>query len=398
MPVFERYMFRRIMIAFASSLGVLVCIIWLIEFLQRLDVVTTSGQSIWMFLVMTLLALPAVIQIIIPIAFMIGLLVVLSELHEDSEITVMTASGAPRRTILRPIALVALLLSAILAVSYLLITPLSTAGLRELVYRVRADLVSSVVQDGGFRSLEGGKLTLHIRERVADGSFAGIFVSDSRKENENVQYVAARGALLEQGRGAYLVLANGNIIREQAENGTVNVVAFDTYAIDLSQFTQAAATASRSPKEMSTAALLAKRTDAEAERRDRILLNRELHERFSAPLYPLAFAAIVAALAGRARANRNDIRFAIFTAAGLCLAFRVTGLIAFAVSDDRIATWIVFYAVPIAGLATGLFGLWLNIRLHLPDFVPALIRPIAARIAARRSGQAALADAGEAPR
>ena len=394
MPVFERYVFRRVMTAFAASLGVLVCIIWLIEFLQRLDVVTTSGQSIWMFLIMTVLALPAVIQIIVPIAFMIGLLVVLHELHEDSELTAMTASGAPRRTILRPIMLAALLLSALLYVSYMLITPLSTAGLRELVYRVRADLVSNLVQDGGFRSLEGGKLTLHIRERLADGSFAGIFVSDARKEGENVQYVAARGALLEQGDGAYLVLARGNIIRELADKGTVNVVVFDTYAIDLSQFTQAAAAAHRSVKEMSTAALLAGRLATDAERRELILLNRELHERFSAPFYPLVFAVIVAALAGRARANRTDVRFAVFTAAGLCLLFRVGGLVAFAVSDERAASWAAFYAIPLAGFLVGLAGLWLNIRLHLPDFVVRLARPVVTRVTGWMANGTTLADPG----
>ncbi len=395
MPVFERYVFRRIAIAFGGSLGVLVCIIWLIEFLQRLDVVTTSGQSIWMFLIMTVLALPAVIQIIAPIAFMIGLLMALSELHSDSELTAITASGAPRRTILRPIGLAASMLTLFLYLSHLLVTPLSTSGLRELVYRVRADLVSSAVQDGGFRSLEGGKVTLHIRERVADGSFAGIFVSDSRKDNESVQYVAARGALLERERGAFLVLANGNIIREQANNGSVNVVAFDTYAIDLSQFTQAAVSSSQSPKEMTTRGLLEKIMVAEDNPGKTISLNRELHERFSAPLYPLAFAVIIAAFVGRARANRNDIRLAIASGAGLCMALRAAGFFALAVSDASTIAWTIFYAVPIAGFFVGLIGLWLNIRVHMPAVVIRLGRAIAARLPANLFGRPAASGAQE---
>jgi len=395
MPVFERYMFRRIAIAFGGSLGVLVCIIWLIEFLQRLDVVTTSGQSIWMFLIMTILALPAVIQIIAPIAFIIGLLMALSDLHSDSELTAITASGAPRRTILRPIGLAASMLTLFLYLSHLLVTPLSTSGLREMVYRVRADLISSAVQDGGFRSLEGGKLTLHIRERVADGSFAGIFVSDLRKEGESVQYVAARGALLERDRGAFLVLANGNIIREQAGNGSVNVVAFDTYAIDLSQFTQAAVSSSPSPKEITTRGLLEKITVAEGDPGKQISLNRELHERFSAPLYPLAFAAIIAAFVGRARANRNDIRLAIASGAGLCLVLRAAGMIALAVSGASAIAWTIFYAVPIAGFFAGLIGLWLNIRVHMPTGVIRLGRAIAARLPANLFARPAASGARE---
>ncbi|MHA1190324.1 MAG: LptF/LptG family permease [Alphaproteobacteria bacterium] len=388
-------MFRRIAIAFGGSLGVLVCIIWLIEFLQRLDVVTTSGQSIWMFLIMTILALPAVIQIIAPIAFIIGLLMALSDLHSDSELTAITASGAPRRTILRPIGLAASMLTLFLYLSHLLVTPLSTSGLREMVYRVRADLISSAVQDGGFRSLEGGKLTLHIRERVADGSFAGIFVSDLRKEGESVQYVAARGALLERDRGAFLVLANGNIIREQAGNGSVNVVAFDTYAIDLSQFTQAAVSSSPSPKEITTRGLLEKITVAEGDPGKQISLNRELHERFSAPLYPLAFAAIIAAFVGRARANRNDIRLAIASGAGLCLVLRAAGMIALAVSGASAIAWTIFYAVPIAGFFAGLIGLWLNIRVHMPTGVIRLGRAIAARLPANLFARPAASGARE---
>ena len=49
--------------------------------------------------------------------------------------------------------------------------PASLSTLRALVTRVRADVIATLVQDGGFRTVEDG-LTMHIREKAPDGCSA----------------------------------------------------------------------------------------------------------------------------------------------------------------------------------------------------------------------------------
>ena len=55
------------------------------------------------------------------------------------------------------------------ALSHHVLAPASLSTLRALVTRVRADVIATLVQDGGFRTVEDG-LTMHIREKAPDGS------------------------------------------------------------------------------------------------------------------------------------------------------------------------------------------------------------------------------------
>ena len=79
------------------------------------------------------------------------------------------------------------------AVSHHVLAPASLPALRGLLTRVRADVIATLVQDGGFRAVDDG-LTMHIREKAPDGSFRDIFVNDDRDPNESLQYSAAQRA------------------------------------------------------------------------------------------------------------------------------------------------------------------------------------------------------------
>ena len=61
MKLIERYIFRRAGVAMAMILGSLVGVVWIIQALKELDVVTTKGQTIIAYLALTTLAIPMLI-------------------------------------------------------------------------------------------------------------------------------------------------------------------------------------------------------------------------------------------------------------------------------------------------------------------------------------------------
>jgi lipopolysaccharide export system permease protein len=185
----ERYILKRITIAFAMTLGALVGVLWMTQILRELDVVTAKGQTIWVFFLLTILAMPTIIQVIAPIAFLIATIFTLNALNADSELPVMSAAGAPRTVVGRPVIVFAIIVLVATALLHHVVTPASRIALRDLISRVRADIIATVVKDCGFRRVEKG-LTIHIREKVPDGSFRGIFVSDERDKTESLQYLA----------------------------------------------------------------------------------------------------------------------------------------------------------------------------------------------------------------
>jgi lipopolysaccharide export system permease protein len=384
MPLLERYIFRRTNAAFLVTLGALLATLWMTHVLRELDVVTAKGQTIWVFVLMTALATPALAQVVAPIAFLVAVLFALSALNGDSELSVIAAAGAPRRTVHRPVIALAAILALALTLSHHVVAPGSLGILRELVTRVRADLIATLVKDGGFRTVEEG-VTLHIREKAADGSFRGIFVSDERNRDESLQYIAEHGMLVEEAGGAFLVMSSGDLMRSDRASQSASVVAFDTYAFDLSQFTNAASVEFYKPRERSTFYLMKPAPGDSYIERFPTRARAELHERFTAPLYPFAFALIALAFVGRARPERQDRRFSVAVAAVICFSLRGIGFAAFAAASASRAAIPLLYLAPLAGIVGGSIALRRDARLRMPRLAEALLdaasalRPFAPR-------------------
>src|SRR5690606_37016164 len=99
-----------------------------------------------------------------------------------SELTVLTAAGSPRMAVIRPMLILAIIASLICLVIANAVSPPSRQQMRTLLSEARADLITSVIEEGSFQKIEDG-LYIQISERLPDGRFGGIFVSDSREKD-----------------------------------------------------------------------------------------------------------------------------------------------------------------------------------------------------------------------
>ena len=100
----ERYVLSTAATAFLTGLVVLTGVIWITQALRQIDLLTSKGQTILIFLMMTGLALPSLIAVIAPVALFAGILYTLNKLNGDSELVVMAAAGVSPARLLRPIA------------------------------------------------------------------------------------------------------------------------------------------------------------------------------------------------------------------------------------------------------------------------------------------------------
>jgi len=369
-PLIERYILRRAAYLFLMTLCALVAALWVTQVLREIDVVTAQGQAIWIFLLMTVLALPALVQLVAPIAFLVAAIGTLNSLRNDSELPVIAAAGASRKAVYRPILVLGAIVMLLAAVSHHMVAPASLAALRAILTQVRVDVIATLVQEGGFRAVGDG-LTMHIREKAADGSFRGIFVNDDRNPRESLQYSAADGLLLEQAGGSYFILQNGDLIREDETAGETNVVAFETYALDLSQLGAADGTAVYRARERSTLYLLQPDADNSVSEPYAAGVTAEIHSRTTAPLYALVFALLALAFLGRPATHRQDRSTAIFAVVALSILFRAGGFAALAVARNHAAAIPALYAIPLSGIALGAYVALQDRRHAIPRMVEA---------------------------
>ena len=149
----ERYLFRTATTATVSGLVVLTGVVWVTQALRQIDLITSKGQTILIFLLMTGLALPSLVAVIAPVALFAGVLYTLNKLNGDSELVVMAASGVSPVRLLRPMALLSGLVFALVAVLYIQVQPWSFGAIQSLTTFVHADFIANFARPGAFSQL-----------------------------------------------------------------------------------------------------------------------------------------------------------------------------------------------------------------------------------------------------
>lgn len=350
MNIIGRYILRSATGAFLAALVVLTGVVWITQALREIDVLTTQGQTLWLFLYLTMLALPALIMVIAPVALFIACLYVLNKLNADSELAVIHAAGIRPWHVAKPILCLAGVVTLLTALISVVIMPESARTLRDLTTQIRADLLTFMIVEGRFRTVDDG-LTFHVRRREPDGTLRGLMVHDARDAEQATTYLAEDGHILREGNSAYLVMEQGSIHQGSEEPGEMSIVTFDRYVFDLSSLTQSDRQVHYHPREMRLSELVNPADDNIFYARSPGRFRAELHERLSSILYPLAFALVSLATLGRPRTNRQGRGKSMLAAIVVVAGARTVGFGATNLAVTQPLAVIPMYAAPLVVIA-----------------------------------------------
>ncbi len=382
-----RYIFRTTLGAFLVICASVTALMWITQALRDIDLMTNQGQSIFVFIGITGLIMPLLIQIIAPIALMIAVAYVLNKLGNDSELIVMNAAGMPPWIVFRPFLAVGAVVSLLVALISAYVSPWGLRELRLWATEVRADLVSNVIQPGRFTKLED-KLTLHIRERQPNGQLLGILIDDQRSPKERVTLLAETGTIVKNQRGIFLILQNGSVQRHETGQRDPALVLFDSYGFDLSRLAVGTQSIRYSVRERYLWELYnPEATDTPfADQPNQI--RAEFHDRITAPLYPLAFVVLSYAYLGAPRTTRQGRTLSLLGAAGAVAALRGLGFIGMIAGVHTPLALV----LPYIGLAVSFFlGYWAISRgviIEPPAAVTDFINAMTERFNRRRAAMA----------
>jgi lipopolysaccharide export system permease protein len=301
MALLENYIFGRVFRMFLMALAPVLAIIWTTQVLQRINLVTDSGQSIGSFVMLATYLLPTIIPIVLPFALIIGVTQTLQTMNNDSESAVIDSAGTSRSFILRPILLLAGLLCIVSFVTDNFVEPESRIGMRRTIAATYADLLSTVIEEKAFRRIDDG-LYVQISERLQGRVLKGLFVADSRDPHFDMLYYAREGAVDE--KGGTLIMKDGEIHRK-APGGSVSIIHFDSYSFDLSDLSEARGQAKLRASDRDLGFLF------NPDPKDPDVMSRpltyraELHRRLTDWFFPVTFAFASLALAGGAHSYRE---------------------------------------------------------------------------------------------
>jgi lipopolysaccharide export system permease protein len=357
MPRLSSYVLRQLAGPVALFGFLLTAVVWLSQSLRLLDLVINRGQSAPTFVYLTILLLPSLLVIILPVAYFAGSLYGLHKLNADSELVVMSASGYSRAQLAIPILIAAAIVMAFTYLCSLYLMPLGQRTMKSAVFDIRADIGAAILSEGAFNTPTDG-LTVFMRELSPDGHIRGILVHDNRDAQRPTTYLAESGVLAQTGGGARLIMMDGTIEQTTAGGGQLSVLKFQRYVFDLDQFagpqqeTQLEASDryltelfwpvfKNAPRNPNTVNIYA----------------AEGHNRLAAPLYCLVFALIaLAAITGGPR-HRGAYALRLSVACTIAGALRIVGYGAQSMAARNPGLWFVIYLIPLLGMGGALLEL-----------------------------------------
>ena len=375
----DRYILRTTLMSFALVLISLTGVIWITQALRGIDLMTSQGQTILTFLGFTGLVIPALALIIAPIALMIAMSHTLNKLATDSEIIVMNAAGFAPLQLLRPFFYATLIVAVMVAFIAAYLAPDGMRRLKRWDAEITADVLTNVLQPGRFAQLDQN-LTIRIRERQPGGRLVGIFVDDRRDPKERITIIADHGTVLNNERGSFLVLKDGNLERFEAGKHDPALVAFESYAFDMSKFANQGRDVTLGIHELYLWELVSPSPTDPVFQQMAGQFRAEMHDRFIAPLYPFAFAALTFAFLGAPRTTRQSRNFSIAGAILSVLALRMAGYACSVTAVKSTVAPLIQYLLLALAVGASLFVIVRSVVLEPPASLTEAINRSNARI------------------
>ncbi len=353
----QRYLFKELLLPTLAATAALAGVAVLSASLQLLTVVVSQRQGAWLFLELVGLTVPYLISFVLPIAAFVATLFVVNKLHTEQEIVVCFAAGMSRWQVASP----ALRLSAWAGMAMLVVTlwiaPTCSRISREVLFKIRTDLVGSLVKEGQFAESPGG-LTVYAQRVDAEGRLHNLFLHQLRSDRSSATYDAKTGVIVRRRGAPVLVMRDGS--NEQfTSTGTLNYLRFDEYTLDLSPYVDTADVLAYKPSDMYLHELVFPDPHAHLNKPLLKKMAAEWNSRLTAPMYVPLFVlfALIAVLGGAFSRLGYGRRIGV---AALCaLMVRLLGITIQALCESTPALNVLQWVVPLVFLwfaARTLFG------------------------------------------
>ncbi len=349
MAKFDRYMLSQLMVLFGFFSLVLVLVYWINRAVVLFDRLIADGQAFGVFVEFSILSLPSVIQLALPLASFAATVYVTNRMSTEAELTVVQAAGYSPFRLARPVLYFGLIVALFMSVLTHFLVPLSSTRLADRQADVARNITARLVTEGQFLEPASG-VTFYVRDVSPSGALLDIFLSDVRSPSRQVTYTASQAFLIREEDSIQLVMTDGLIQTFLTQDQRLFTTTFEDFAFNISALTGDDAVARRDYRNLTTPQLLNPTPEIVAEtRRSAARLIARGHDRFGQSILAtvgalLGFAALM--VGGYSRFGVwKQIVFAVLLIV-LIKAFETVGLNA-ARSDPSL--WFASYLQNIVG-------------------------------------------------
>ena len=303
------------------------------------------------------LLLPPLINLVLPVAFICGVLYGFNKMRRSQELVAFLGGGAhPGQLLAAPLAL-ALLLGAFNASLSLAFVPFSQQYLVQRVAALGNSLpFNSLPQPGAFFEPVGG-LTVYA-QKIAPPDMENFMMTDERQPGIVTSWFARRARLINRGGTDKQILLYDGSLHTKRDGEALSILQFDEYVHDFARYAEPV----HVPPLRSIARYLPDLfapdpDDAYAQRR-LLSLAAAGHNNLARPLHPLALALVMlyVLLSGPLAQSLWQKRLALAAGAGVLWVLTSFGL--YSLAANTMWGWVMVYLFPLATILAGAAGFW----------------------------------------
>ncbi|SEN99682.1 lipopolysaccharide export system permease protein [Paracoccus alcaliphilus] len=364
MPRIDRYILGQMLTLFGFFALVLVSVYWINRAVSLFDDLLNDGQTALVVLEFTMLTLPLVISVVLPVAAFAATAYGTNRLAGESEMVAMQAAGLSPWRLARPILVFGLSVGIMVTILVHGLVPLARERLAERQTEIAENVTAQFLRPGSFQYPTDG-ITLFIRDIATDGRLLDLFIEDARNPDNQITYTSEEALVVRTDTGPVLVLLQGmaQTLRYQGGRQNLAVTRFSEFSYDIGEMISSSDRRGRDLRDYSTWRLLTPDAELlEATGRTPPDARREAHERLAQPLLaPIAAMIGFATLLIGGYSRFGVWRQVFWAILGLIAVQFLTNAAANAAGRDP-AMWPLLYLPAAFGGALCVLLLWLAAR------------------------------------
>ena len=212
---------KEIFLFFLISSIALTLIIWVIQAVNYLDIVTEDGHSFKVYFLFTLLSLPKIFSQSLPFVFFLSVFYIVSDYEDKNQLLIYWSYGVNKLQVINQIIQLSLIFVIFQIIFSTIAVPYTQDKSRSYIRSSNLDFFPNLIKPKKFIDTVKG-LTIFIDEKNEDGSFSKILLKDETNRNNVQIIIAEKGNIILKDDKKTLLLNNGEILKVNKNNKTTS--------------------------------------------------------------------------------------------------------------------------------------------------------------------------------
>ena len=231
-----KYFFYEFVIYFTVTLFALGAVVWTVQAVNYLDLVTEDGHAFTTYFYYSLLTLSKVLTKLIPFFFLTAIILTIIKFERDNELIVLWTSGLNKIHVVNLIFRISVLVMLLQLLLTNIFNPTLLNFSRTLLKNSQLQFIPSLLREKQFNDAVQD-LTIFVEKKDENQIYKNIFIRDDGKilskiASSSSSTIFAKSGYMSEDENN-LILYNGNI-QKLNEDGDVNIVKFQKTILNLS--------------------------------------------------------------------------------------------------------------------------------------------------------------------